>query len=305
MSHVHMLAQAVAVQSAELFSHSMQWTHESFKSRGVDEADLLQNTRCLREVLVKELPQPVADAATVLVDSAITELADSTPHADSEPAFSAEADERARTLKYLEAILEGDRGAAESIVLEAVEAGLSVPEVYERILAPAQARLGRMWHRGEISIADEHFGSATTVSVMSQLRPHFRRAPSNGRVVVATSTPGDLHDIGLRMVADLFEIDGWKVLYLGANTPTADVIEMLERRQPHLLALAVSTGLTLRDAGVLIAMVRGTEGIAATKILIGGPPFRTIGNLWEALGADGCASSATDAVGVGRRLVGD
>ena len=122
--------------------------------------------------------------------------------------------------------------------------------------------------------------------------------------MVATSTPGDLHEIGLRMVADLFEIDGWKATFLGANTPVADVVELLERRQFDLLALSVSTALTLRDAGELIEAIRGTRATASTKVLIGGPPFRVVHEMWRELGADGCASSAVAAVAAGNRLVG-
>jgi len=188
------------------------------------------------------------------------------------------------------------------MVLAAVDEGLTVPELYEEVLAPAQTRLGRMWHHGEISVADEHFGSATTQAVMARLRTRFQHAASNGRTVVATSTPGDLHEIGLRMVADLFEIDGWNVVYLGANTPTADVIEMLERRKPDLLALSVNTALTLRDAGQLIEEVRQADDVAATKVLIGGPPFRVVEDLWRELQADGCAISATEAVRIGNEL---
>jgi methanogenic corrinoid protein MtbC1 len=161
-----------------------------------------------------------------------------------------------------------------------------------------------LWHRGEITVADEHFGSATTQSVMSQLRPHFQRRSGNGHSVVATSTPGDLHEIGLRMVADLFEIDGWNVAFLGANTPTADVVELLERRRFDLLALSISTALTLRDAGTMIEAIRGSSAAASTKVLVGGPPFRAVHEIWRELGADGCALSAMEAVTTGNRLVG-
>lgn len=301
LSQIHMLAQAVAVRSTELFVSSMRWTYESFKSRGVDEDDLTQNIRCLREVLAKELPPPVGKEAMRYVDASIEALA--SPDADLDLDASREARHRELTLEYLEAILESDRATAESILLAALDKKFTVPEIYERVLSPAQARLGRMWHRGEISVADEHFGSATTQAVMSQLRPHFQRSAPNGRTVVCTSTPGDLHEIGLRMVADLFELDGWNVVYLGANTPTSDVIELLERRRPDLLALSVSTGLTLRDAGELVEQVRESGGIAETKVLIGGPPFKAASDLWQELGADGCASSATEAVEVGNHLV--
>ena len=301
LSQIHILAQAVAVRSTDLFVHHVCWTFDSFEARGVQGADLIRNTKCMREVLAKELPPPVAKAALPFVDTSIAQVQSADRKRDSDP--SLDAGHRERTLKYLEAILEGDRTAAESLILATLDEGTTIAEVYEGILAPAQARLGRMWHRGEISVADEHFGSATTQSVMSLLRPRFAKAKPNGRILVATSTPGDLHEIGLRMVTDLFEIDGWTVIYLGANTPTTDLIELLDRRRPNLLALAVSTGLTLRDAGDLLDRIRETSSIAEMKVLIGGPPFRFAPDLWRELGADGCATSSSEAVRLGNQLV--
>jgi len=301
LSQLHTLAQVVSVRSTELLAQTMRWTRESFKMRGVEEDDLTRNTKCMREVLAKELPPPVNQIAIEFVDASIEALG--RPNGDFGGNAESDSEHRKTVLEYLEAVLAGDRSRAESTVIAMFGRGATVPEVYEGVLAPAQARLGLMWHRGEITVADEHFGSATTQAIMGRLRPNFQRAKPKGRTMVATSTPGDLHEIGLRMVADLFEIDGWNVIYLGANTPIADVVELLERRGPDLLALSVNTALTLRDAGELIDAVRGNAAIALTKVLVGGPPFRAVHDLWRELGADGCALSATEAVRLGNQLV--
>lgn len=301
LSQIHMLAQAVSVRSADLFAQTMRWTRESFKLRGVEEDDLARNTKCMREVLAKELPPSVNQIAIHFVDTSIEAL--SKPSGDFGGSAEPDSAHRKTVLEYLEAILAGDRRRAESTVIAMLGKGASVPEIYEGILAPAQARLGWMWHHGEITVADEHFGSATTQAIMSQLRLNFQRAEPNGRTMVATSTPGDLHEIGVRMVADLFEINGWSVNYLGANTPIADIMELIERRGSDLLALSVSTALTLRDAGELIDAVRRNTAITRTKVLVGGPPFKAVHDLWRELGADGCALSATEAVRLGNQLL--
>ncbi len=301
MGLLHMLAQSVAMRSPELFSHSLRWTHDSFEARGIRESDLLQNANAMREVLSKELPPPVDKTALAIVDAALESLR--VKQDDSAYDSIENSKEKETVLTYLAAILESNGAAAESIIMSAVERGVPVAAIYENILSPAQARLGQMWHRGEISVADEHFGSATTQAVMSRLRPHFKPASARHKLMVGTSTPGDLHEIGLRMVVDLFELDGWNVVYLGANTPVADLIEFLERRSPDLLALSISTALMLRDAGELIERIRENEKIGSTKVLIGGPPFRFVDGLWRQLGADGCASSATQAIELGNQIV--
>lgn len=301
LSQLTMLAQAVSVRSTELFVASMDWTCQSFKSRGVSKSDLVLNARCLQDVLNKELPAEVRSMAGNFMRAAVESVGSFTPDADTN-AIPATVD-RKTVLQYVEAILEGDRAKAEGIVFAALRSGSTVPAIYENILAPAQSELGTMWHRGEITVADEHFGSTTTEFIMAQLRPHLAKADPKGLGILATSPPGDLHVIGLRMVADLFEADGWDVLFLGANTPIADVVELLERRGSDLLALSVNTALTIRSAGELIDAVRGNPITAATQILVGGPPFRQVPHLWRELGADGCARSAVEAVARGNELV--
>lgn len=301
MSQLSMLAQAVSVRSKELFVESARWTCQSFKSRGVSEADFLLNANCLREVLNKELPAQVRSTADEFIRAAVESLGSCTfdTATDSLPPTAG----RKAVLRYVEAILEGDRNKAEQVIWTLLQSGSTVPEIYENILAPAQAELGTMWHRGEISVADEHFGSATTEFVMARLRPHLAKSEPKGHSMLATSTPGDLHEIGLRMVADLFEADGWDVCFLGANTPIVDLVELLERRKPDLLALSVNTALTIRSAGDLIDAVRANAATAAVQVLVGGPPFRHVPQLWHELGADGCARSAVDAVVCGNELV--
>jgi len=300
-SQLTMLAQAVSVRSTDLFVASMDWTCQSFKSRGVSKSDLVLNARCLQDVLGKELPTEVGSIARKIMRAAVECLGSFHSDADTD-AIPATVD-RKTVLQYVEAILEGDRGKAEGVVFAALRSGSAVPAIYENILAPAQSELGTMWHRGEITVADEHFGSATTEFIMAQLRPYLAKADPKGQSMLATSTPGDLHEIGLRMVADLFEADGWSVFFLGANTPIADVVELLERRASDLLALSINTALTIRSAGELIDAVRGNPVTATTKILVGGPPLRQVPQLWRELGADGCARSAVEAVARGNELV--
>jgi methanogenic corrinoid protein MtbC1 len=119
---------------------------------------------------------------------------------------------------------------------------------------------------------------------------------------VAASIGGELHEIGVRMVADFFEMDGWDVVYLGANTPAADIVGVIRERRADLLAVSASTLLHLRAVGELIQHVRQDKGCAHTKVLVGGPAFRSAPDLWSELGADGSAVSATEAVKLGNSL---
>ncbi|MHC4219787.1 MAG: cobalamin B12-binding domain-containing protein, partial [Planctomycetota bacterium] len=191
------------------------------------------------------------------------------------------------------------------VICDAADAGTPVQEIYSGALQPAQIEIGRMWHRGEITVADEHFATATSEHVMSLLRPRFARAAPRDQRVLATAVSGDLHALGIRMVAEFLEMDGWDVIYLGANMPGVDLIRALAVMNVDLLALSATSFLNLRGVGELIEAIRGTSELASTKIIVGGAPFNLVEDLWRELGADGTAPSAAEAVHVATRLLGN
>jgi len=116
--------------------------------------------------------------------------------------------------------------------------------------------------------------------------------------LVATCAAGDLHEIGLRMVADLLEQDGWDVSFLGANTPALAVRRMLVDRSAKLLLISASLTLHLSAVQSLIDLVRADAACDEVKILVGGHPFNLSPGLWKQMGADGHAGDALRAVAV-------
>jgi len=301
-SQMRFLAQAIAVRRPKLFADSVRWTRAAFQARGAHDSDLVRSLRCMSEVIVAELPEVVAATASDYIGQGIDRIEAAQP-VELEPT-AVEGPHRRLTLQYLEAVLDGRREDGEKAILAAVDKGLAIGDVYEYVLQPAQIELGRMWHAGEITVADEHFASAITQAIMSILRTRFPERERNGKCVVAAAVGGELHEIGVRMVADFFEMDGWDVIYLGANTPSIDIVSVVRERRADLLAVSASTLLHVGAVGELIEQVLEDESCAKTKVLVGGPPFRAVPDLWSELGADGSAISATEAVKLGKSLVG-
>jgi hypothetical protein len=89
-------------------------------------------------------------------------------------------------------------------------------------------------------VADEHLATEITLAQMERLRGHLvpPLTPA-GRALVAC-VEGEGHGIAARMLADFLLIDGWSVDYVGTNTPTADLVDLVRRRRPDLVALSVT-----------------------------------------------------------------
>jgi methanogenic corrinoid protein MtbC1 len=114
---------------------------------------------------------------------------------------------------------------------------------------------------------------------------------------------GDLHEIGMRMVADFFEIEGWSTFYLGANVPAAGVIRTLRDRRADVLAVSATMPFHVRAVAELIAGVRASEVGDRVKILVGGYPFLVDPELWRSVGADAMARDAEESVAAANRLL--
>ncbi len=159
--------------------------------------------------------------------------------------------------QYLDALLRTDRHAASRMILADVEAGASVKDIYLNVFQPAQREIGRLWQTGRVTVAQEHYCSAATQLIMSQLYPYiFTGRRDKGRRLVACCVGGELHEIGLRMVADLLEMAGWDTYYLGANTPAATVLETLAQREADVLALSATIHFNIGALTELIDALR-------------------------------------------------
>ncbi len=198
--------------------------------------------------------------------------------------------------RYLDLLLAGNRDQAVQLILSEVDSGTPIPEIYLNVFQPTQREIGRLWEVNQITVAQEHFCSAATQLMMSMLYPRFLGTGSNGPSMVATCVSGELHEIGIRMVSDFFEMAGWNTYYLGANTPPADIIQTLISRQSKVLAISATITYHIPRVIELINKVRDSALGEDLPILVGGRPFLISPGLWEQVGADGFAADARQAV---------
>jgi methanogenic corrinoid protein MtbC1 len=117
-------------------------------------------------------------------------------------------------------LLAGDRSEAAEIITRAVDAQCSIRDIYLKVFRPSLYEVGRLWQTGQITVAHENHFSAATQLIMSESYPRiYQYATKNGGVAVAACVAGELHEIGLRISADLLELEGWRTCYLGTNMP--------------------------------------------------------------------------------------
>jgi DNA-binding transcriptional MerR regulator len=156
--------------------------------------------------------------------------ADSGSRADNEPVLPRRAQELRQALDDF------DEGAAQS-ALDSVLAEYSTETVLTDLVLPYLHELGERWASGEASVGQEHFASQLIRGRLLGLARGWDRG-SGPRALLACA-PGELHDLGLIAFGVALRARGWRVTYLGQDTPLETLAESARSLRP--LAIVISS----------------------------------------------------------------
>jgi methanogenic corrinoid protein MtbC1/DNA-binding XRE family transcriptional regulator len=204
--------------------------------------------------------------------------------------------------QYMAVAMSGDQVGAGTIVDQALALGVTPKNVYIHLLMPAQQEIGERWHAGEVTISQEHAATQITFSEMGRLRPMLRRKQPIGKRIVISSVQGDPHLIGGRMVADFLHMDGWDVDFLGADTPTPELVRFVKERKPAVVGLSVTLGQSVNEARNAATEIR--KVLPGVKVVVGGFLVASDAKLAETIKADAYVARVQDADNVARILIG-
>lgn len=139
--------------------------------------------------------------------------------AQARPAVGLLDDTRRRLLA---AVRGYDETALHSVLDEAL-AAFALETVLGDLILPALRKIGEEWERGELEVAQEHFATNLVRERLLGLARLWGRG--SGVLAILACAPGERHDIGLIAFGLLLRSHGWRILFLGADTP----LETLER----------------------------------------------------------------------------
>jgi len=174
-----------------------------------------------------------------------------------------------------------------------VDEGVPPQTIYLDILAPALQEVGTRWQQGRATVAQEHLATALVSSIMATLAPTLGERAPTGHHVVLACTDGEMHAVGLRMVGDFLEADGWDVEFLGAVTPGADLERFTRDGLPDAVCLSTTLTTHLEHAAWVIAALKALP--RPPFILVGGRAFGDDPQVALAMGADAHARDAAQA----------
>ncbi len=277
----------------------MRWARELFDSIGFEGRSILDILTAMRTAAERHLAPEHVELLSQFLMSA--------EHDQKTHAISSQANEHERLSdlaeQYLRLLLTGRRHDAALLIDDEMRRGATIRDLYLTVFQPTQRRIGQLWQRNEVTVAQEHYCTAATQLIIARLYPLVFNSPRNGLRMLAACTSGELHELGIRMVADFFELDGWDTYYVGANTPPLAVVQAAQQHQPHLIALSATMTFHITRLRSIIKALRSDPQLSAVPIMVGGYPFNTSPQLWQSVGADGYGPDADMAIQEAHKLV--
>jgi DNA-binding transcriptional MerR regulator len=113
-----------------------------------------------------------------------------------------------------------------------------VVQTMDDLILPLMVRLGDMWHRGEIPVYKEHLTTETVRRFMAGRLTALQRDEGTP-LAVAASPAGQFHDLGALASAVCAEEAGFRVLYMGADSPAEGLVRILEESGATVLILSI------------------------------------------------------------------
>lgn len=173
-----------------------------------------------------------------------------------------------RLANELVAAVEGLRATTVRRLLERAASTHGVPALLEGLLRPLLQAVGDRWESGELQPAHEHLVTAEVRGLLERVLA--RHPPRPGAPVGIFTTPsGQRHELGALGCAVTAAVEGWAPLYLGADSPAADIVLAARETGARLVALSIAEhDVTEPFAEEVLAVARNLPGNAV--LVVGG-----------------------------------
>lgn len=302
MNHTHhakFMTTVFRTNSFELLARTVPWVYRVYRARGFSYDYFVIELQTWRDLVERLLPSAEARLLAAVYTWMLTNheaMITLSVNVDT-LSFTLPAESGAMQEIFLSLLLHADHTGALRLADQSVTTAAEMEAFYLQVVTPGLHMIGALWEKNEVSVAQEHLATAIVSRVMAAIYSRVLPfdPPSKGKAVV-TAAANEFHEIGPRMVADLLELDGWEVIFVGANTPQYELLELVEREKPFLVAISAAVMFNLDRAAQAIAAIKGHSALTGVKVLVGGLAFNAVPGIWQDLGADGFAVDAAIAV---------
>lgn len=171
---------------------------------------------------------------------------------------------------YTSGLVDGNRKQSEQMIQQLLKQGTSLIDIEVGMVQPAMYEIGRLWQENRISVAQEHLATAISQNALARAFAMADFDDPVERTAICACVEGNHHSLGLRMIADAYELSGWDVTFLGADTPSDSILSQVDSERPDVLALSISLPHQVLALKQLTEQLRSNMGGSMPAIVVGG-----------------------------------
>ena len=201
-----------------------------------------------------------------------------------------------------QSIVNGDADAAVAIAKQGLEQGIEPLRLMNEGFIPGINEVGDQFGAGRLFIPGLMLAARAMEQATEIINTAFPEHDevAQGKIVIAT-VEGDLHDIGKTIVATLFKANGFDVIDLGRDVPTARIIEAAETNDADIIGTSTLLTTTMTVQKDLEETLKEAGLRDKYKTIVGGAP---VTKRWaDRIGADAYANDAVDGVRIAKELM--
>lgn len=139
--------------------------------------------------------------------------------------------------EFVAAVREFDTERAQALLVRG-SVTFSARSLVFDVLGPLLGRIGKEWANGDLCVASEHLGSTLIRDTLSDLLWRLPKNPG-GELVLVTTLEGELHELGALLSAVAVALEGYRVLYLGANSPAVEIARAARGASAAVVAVSI------------------------------------------------------------------
>lgn len=300
LNHINFMINVFKLNNFELLVKIIPWVYRSYHSHGFSFDYFLLELNAWKEAINKNIKEKSISEIIKVYDWLIKKhnVMIKLSKKEASSVMSISPKYVAKKNKFLSFLLKADYKSCIKMAEEIAKTKNAIKDFYLHIVQPALYEIGELWEKGKISVAEEHLATSIVSRIMANMYKKIMIEKKNKGKAIITSAPNEFHEVGSRIVADLLELDGWDIIYLGANTPDIELFKMIKKVKPKFIGISVTMPFNLDRVLNIVNSLKKNANINKTKILVGGIVFNTFPELWRIIGADGYAKDAETAVSI-------
>lgn len=151
--------------------------------------------------------------------------------------------------------------------------GQTIASIADHFLCTPMSRVGDLWHKGELSVAQEHVATRTVITALHNLHAVIDIPKEKRLSALCCSIEEDFHELPVQLAALIIEAGGVDVFNMGMSTPFSALTEAVARFQPDLVCVASTILFNLDRAAREYTEFHKAARRARASIVLGGAGF--------------------------------